>query len=141
MTFVLIKTIHLFAAFIYGGFLIVDNLFLVHIKKSYSEEEHKGIRESFMKVVRKVVPPSLLVAVLTGLYLITQVFGPIGEEGMSSFQMMLALKAFLGIWLGIRGFAQVYLGIQPLVFKSHILPFAFVVTIIFLSQFMYYPIN
>ena len=137
MTFVLIKTIHLFAAFIYGGFLIVDNLFLVHIKASYNEEEHKSIRESFMKVVRKVVPPSLIVAVLTGLYLITQVFGPIGEEGMSSFQIMLSLKAFLGIWLGIRGFAQVYLGIQPLVFKSHVLPFAFVVTIIFLSQFMY----
>ena len=137
MTFVLIKTIHLFAAFIYGGFLIVDNLFLVHIKDSYNEEDHKSIRESFMKVVRKVVPPSLIVAVLTGLYLITQVFGSIGEEGMSAFQMMLSLKAFLGIWLGIRGFAQVYLGIQPLVFKSHVLPFAFVVTIIFLSQFMY----
>ena len=78
MTFVLIKTIHLFAAFIYGGFLIVDNLFLVHIKKSYSEEEHKEIRESFMKYVRNVVPPALIVAVLTGLYLITQVYGPIG---------------------------------------------------------------
>jgi len=137
MTFIILKTIHLFAAFIYGGFLIVDNLFLLHIKESYSEEEHKSIRESFMKYVRKVVPPSLLVAVLTGLYLITQVFGPVGEEGMSSFQMMLSLKAFLGIWLGIRGFSQVYLGIQPLVFKSHVLPFAFVVTIIFLSQFMY----
>ncbi|PHS39437.1 MAG: hypothetical protein COB07_06515 [Sulfurovum sp.] len=90
-----------------------------------------------MKVVRKVVPPSLIVAVLTGLYLITQVFGPISPEGMNSFQMMLSLKSFLGIWLGIRGFAQVYLGIQPLFFKSHVLPFAFVVTIIFLSQFMY----
>lgn len=137
MTLIFIKTIHLFAAFIYGGFLIVDNLFLVHIKKSYTTEEHKDIRESFMRVVRKVVPPSLLVAVLTGLYLIMQVFGTIGEEGMSSFQMMLSLKAFLGIWLGIRGFAQVYLGIQPFIFKSHVLPFAFVVTIIFLSQFMY----
>jgi len=137
MTFVLIKIIHLFAAFIYGGFLIVDNLFLVHIKKSYDVQEHKQIRESFMKYVRKVVPPSLIVAVITGLYLITQVFGTIGEEGMSSFQVMLSIKAFLGIWLGIRGFAQVYLGIQPLVFKSHVLPFAFVVTILFLSQFMY----
>lgn len=137
MTFVLIKTIHLFAAFIYGGFLIVDNLFLVHIKKSYNEKEHKEIRESFMKYVRKVVPPSLIVAVLTGLYLITQVFGSISDDGMSSFQMMLSLKAFLGIWLGIRGFTQVYMGIQPLVFKSHVLPFSFVVTIIFLSQFMY----
>jgi len=137
MTFTIIKTIHLFAAFIYGGFLIVDNLFLVHIKESYSEEEHKSIRESFMKYVRKVVPPSLIVAVLTGLYLITQVFGSIGEEGMSSFQMMLSLKAFLGIWLGLRGFLQVYMGIQPFVFKSHVLPFAFVITIIFLSQFMY----
>jgi len=137
MIFIFIKTIHLFAAFIYGGFLIVDNLFLVHIKKSYNETEYMKIRESFMKYVRKVVPPSLLVAVMTGLYLITQVFGSIGEEGMSSFQMMLSLKAFLGIWLGIRGFAQVYLGIQPFMFKSHVLPVIFVVTIIFLSQFMY----
>jgi len=137
MTFVLIKTIHLFAAFIYGGFLIVDNLFLVHIKEAYTKEEHKTIRESFMKYVRKVVPPSLIIAVLTGLYLITQVFGSISAEGMSHFQMMLSLKAFLGIWLGLRGFLQVYMGIQPFVFKSHVLPFTFVLTIIFLSQFMY----
>ena len=94
MIFVIIKTIHLFAAFIYGGFLIVDNLFLVKIKKSFNEEEHTKIRESFMMYVRKVVPPSLIVAVLTGLYLISQVFGPIGEDGMSSFQMLLSLKAF-----------------------------------------------
>ena len=137
MTFILFKTIHLFSAFIYGGFLIVDNLFLVHIKKSYTQEEHKEIRESFMKYVRKVVPPSLIIAVLSGLYLISQVFGTIGEEGMTSFQVLLSLKAFLGIWLGLRGFLQVYLGIQPLVFKSHVLPFAFVITILFLSQFMY----
>ncbi len=137
MTFVLIKTIHIFAAFIYGGFLIVDNLFLVKIKKSFDEEEHTKIRESFMKYVRNVVPPALIVAVLTGLYLITQVYGPIGEDGLTRFQMLLSLKAFLGIWLGIRGFLQVYMGIQPLVFKSHVLPFSFVITIIFLSQFMY----
>ena len=137
MTFILIKTIHLFAAFIYGGFLIVDNLFLVHIKEAYNEEEHKAIRESFMKYVRKVVPPSLIVAVVTGLYLISQVFGTVGPEGLSHFQMMLSLKAFLGIWLGLRGGLQVYFKIQPFVFKSHVLPFAFVVTIIFLSQMMY----
>jgi hypothetical protein len=137
MTFVLIKTIHIFAAFIYGGFLITDNLFLVKIKKSFNEEEHTKIRESFMKYVRNVVPPSLIVAVLTGLYLISQVYGPIGEEGLTRFQMLLSLKAFLGIWLGVRGFLQVYLKIQPLVFKSHVLPFSFVLTIIFLSQFMY----
>ena len=137
MTFVLIKTIHIFAAFIYGGFLIVDNLFLVHIKKSYTLDEHTEIRESFMKYVRKIVPPSLIVAVMTGLYLISQVFGSIGEEGVTRFQMLLSLKAFLGIWLGLRGFLQVYMGIQPFVFKSHVLPFAFVITIIFLSQFMY----
>jgi len=137
VTFILIKTIHLFAAFIYAGFLIVDNLFLVHIKKSYTDEEHKKIRESFMMYVRKVVPPSLLIAVISGLYLISQVFGNISDGGMSSFQIMLTLKAFLGIWLGIRGFLQVYMGIQPLIFKSHVLPFSYVLTIIFLSQFMY----
>ena len=137
MTFTLVKTIHLFAAFIYGGFLITDNLFLNKMRRTLNEEEHKKARESFMMFVRKVVPPSLIVAVVTGLYLITQVFGTIGDEGMTSFQIMLSLKAFLGIWLGLRGFLQVYLKIQPFVFKSHLLPFAFVLTIIFLSQFMH----
>ena len=137
MTYMFIHTLHIFSAFIYGGFLIVDNLFLVHIKDEFTTEEHAKIRESFMKYVRKVVPPSLIVAVLSGLYLITQVYGPIENGQLSTFQMTLSLKAFLGIWLGIRGFLQVYLKIQPLIFKSHILPFSFVVTIIFLSQFMY----
>ncbi len=137
MFFVLVKTIHIFAAFIYGGFLITDNLFLTKIKKSFSEEEHKEIRESFMKYVRKVVPPALIVAVVTGLYLISQVYGPIGPDGLSRFQILLGLKAFLGIWLGLRGGLQVYFKIQPFVFKSHVLPFTFVLTIIFLSQFMY----
>jgi len=137
MTFIIIKTIHLFAAFIYGGFLITDNLFLNKMPRNLDADEHKKARESFMMFVRKVVPPSLIVAVLTGLYLISQVFGDIGEDGMTSFQMMLSLKAFLGIWLGLRGFMQVYMKIQPLVFKSHVLPFTFVITIIFLSQFMH----
>lgn len=90
-----------------------------------------------MQYVRKVVPPSLMVAVATGIYLISQVFGDIAPSGLSSFQMMLSLKAFLGLWLGLRGFNQVYLKIQPLVFKSHLLPFVFVITIILLSQLMY----
>lgn len=137
MTFIIIKTIHLFSAFIYGGFLITDNLFLNKMPRNLSTDEHTKARESFMMFVRKVVPPSLIVAVLTGLYLISQVFGEVGKNGMSSFQIMLSIKAFLGIWLGIRGFNQVYLKIQPFVFKSHLLPFAFVITIIFLSQVMY----
>ena len=137
MLFIFIKTIHLFAAFIYGGFLITDNLFLNKMPRTLTTEEHKKARESFMMFVRKVVPPALIVAVLTGLYLISQVFGTISDEGMTHFQMLLSLKAFLGLWLGLRGFMQVYLKIQPLVFKGHQLPFAFVLTIIFLSQFMH----
>ena len=137
MSFIIIKTIHIFAAFIYGGFLITDNLFLNKMPRSLTPEEHQKARESFMKFVRKVVPPSLIVAVVTGLYLISQVFGEIGEEGLSAFQVMLSIKAFLGLWLGLRGFNQVYLKIQPLVFKSHLLPFIFVITIILLSQIMY----
>ena len=137
MTYHIIHIIHLFSVFIYGGFLITDNLFLVKIKKEFSPEEHTKIRESFMKYVRKVVPPSLIVAVVTGLYLITQVFGTIGDEGMSTFQIVLSIKAFLGIWLGLRGGLQVYFKIQPFIFKSHLLPFALVLTIIFLSQIMY----
>jgi hypothetical protein len=140
VTFVIIKTIHLFAAFIYGGFLITDNLFCAKMKRVYGEK-YPEVRESFMQFVRKVVPPSLLVAVFTGLYLISQVFGEIGPTGLTWFQSLLAIKAFLGIWLGLRGGLQVYFKIQPFVFKGHQLPFAFVLTIIFLSQMMYLPVG
>jgi len=107
------------------------------MKESLSDEEHKKAREAIMMHVRKVVPKALIVAVLSGMYLFTQVFGEIAPEGMSTFQMALSLKAFLGLWLGFRGVNQVFFGIQPWVFKSHIFPFILVVIIILLSQFMF----
>ncbi len=90
-----------------------------------------------MKHVRKVVPPALIVTVLTGIYMFTQVFGEIGPDGLTRFQTLLSIKAFLGLWLGIRGFNQVYLKIDPLVFKSHRFPWILVIMIIALSQFMH----
>ncbi len=137
MIFIVVKTIHLLSAFIYGGFLISDNLFLSLMKKRLSTDEHAKARGSFAPFVRAVVPKALVVAVVTGLYLISQVFGEIGADGLSRYQILLSLKAFLGIWLGVRGILQVFFGIDPLVFKSHRLPFVFVLTIIFLSQFMH----
>ena len=111
--------------------------FLSKMPRTLSKEEHAKAREAIMMHVRKVVPYALLLAVATGLYLISQVFGEVSDEGLSSFQLLLSLKAFFGLWLGLRGFNQKFFGIQPWVFKSHRLPFALVVTIIVLSQFMH----
>jgi hypothetical protein len=107
------------------------------MKESLTEEEHKKAREAIMMHVRKVVPKALIVAVISGMYLFTQVFGEIKPEGLSTFQIALSIKAFLGLWLGFRGVNQVFFGIQPWVFKSHIFPFILVVIIILLSQFMF----
>ena len=137
MLYTLIHTIHIFSVFTYGGFLIVDILFLSKMKQTLSEEEHTKAREAIMMHVRKVVPYALMVAVATGIYMFLNVFGTIGEDGMSSFQIMLSIKAFLGLWLGFRGINQKLFGIQPWVFKSHLFPFSLVVIIILLSQFMY----
>jgi len=129
--------IHLFSVFIYGGFLITDNLFLSKMNQTLSPEEAVKAREAIMIHVRKVVPYSLFVAVGTGIYMFIQVFGPIGENGLSSFQVLLSIKAFLGLWLGIRGFNQKVFGINPWLFKSHLFPFSLVLIIILLSQVMY----
>ena len=137
MTYTLIHTIHIFSVFIYGGFLFTDNLFMAKMKETLSEEEHKKARESIMMHVRKVVPYSLMVAVASGLFLFFQVFGEIGTDGFSSFQIMLSIKATLGLWLGVRGINQKFFGIQPWLFKSHLFPFGLVIVIIMLSQFMY----
>ena len=137
MVYVIVKLIHLFSVFIYGGFLFTDNLFLSRMKNDLDAEEHTKVREYFMKYVRKVVPKALIVAVLSGSYLITIAFGPISDDGLSNFQILLGMKAFLGAWLGVRGVLQVFFGIQPLVFKSHLFPFILVVIIIALSQIMH----
>jgi len=137
MLYTFIHTIHIYSVFIYGGFLFVDILFLSKIKQSLSEEEHKKAREAIMIHVRKVVPYSLMVAVASGLYLFSQVFGAISENGMSYFQIVLSIKAFLGLWLGFRGINQKFFGIQPWIFKAHLFPFSLVALIILLSQIMY----
>ena len=95
--------------------------------QTLNDEEHKKAREAIMIHVRKVVPYALMVAVASGLYLISQVFGKIGDEGMSSFQILLSIKAFLASWLGLRGINQKLFKINPWVFKSHFFPFSFVV--------------
>jgi hypothetical protein len=135
--YTLVHTVHIYSVFIYGGFLFVDNLFMAKMKQTLSEEEHAKAREAIMMHVRKVVPYALMVAVASGVYMFTQVFGVIGEDGMNSFQIILSIKAFLGLWLGFRGINQKLFGINPWVFKSHLFPFTFVVIIIALSQFMY----
>ncbi len=137
MIYALIHIVHIFSVFIYGGFLITDNLFLSKMKKDLTTEEHSKVREYFMKYVRLVVPKALIVAVISGGYLFYINFGTISEDGWTNFQIVLGIKAFLGGWLGLRGVLQVFFGIQPLVFKSHIFPFALVLIIIFLSQFMF----
>lgn len=137
MLYTLIHTIHIFSVFTYGGFLLVDILFLSKMKQTLNEEEHAKAREAIMMHVRKVVPYALMVAVATGVYMFLNVFGSIGEDGMSNFQIMLSIKAFLGLWLGFRGVNQKLFGIQPWVFKSHLFPFSLVLIIILLSQFMW----
>ena len=134
---VFIHTIHLLAVFIYGGFLFVDIFFLSKMVQTLTTDEYTKAREAFMMHVRKVVPWALLVAVGTGIYMIGKVFGPIAESGLSSFQTMLLIKAFLGLWLGLRGFNQKIFKINPLVFKGHTFPFIAVIAIVILSQFMY----
>ena len=133
----IIKLIHLFAVFTYGGFLFTDNLFMSKMKETLNPDEAAKAREAIMMHVRKIVPNALLIAVATGIYMFTQVFGEIGPEGMSSFQIMLSIKAFFGLWLGIRGFNQKFFKINPWLFKSHLFPFILVIIIIALSQLMY----
>ena len=137
MTYLIVHLVHIFSVFIYGGFLITDNLFLAKMKRDLPNDEHTKIREYFMKYVRKVVPKALIVAVFSGAYLIYINFGVISNDGLTNFQIVLSIKAFLGSWLGIRGILQVFFKINPLVFKSHFFPFILVIVIIFLSQIMF----
>lgn len=135
---IIMHTIHLLSVFIYGGFLFIDIFFLSKMPLTLTPDEYRKAREAIMMHVRKVVPWALLVAVATGMYMIRQVFGPVSDKGLNTFQALLSLKAFLGLWLGLRGFNQKFFRINPFLFTGHLFPFVSVVVIIILSQVMYY---
>ena len=102
------------------------------MKQTLNEEESNIAREAIMMHVRKVVPYALMIAVASGIYLFTQAFGEVDANGMNFFQILLSIKAFLGLWLGFRGVNQKLFGIQPWVFKNHLFPFSLVIIIMFL---------
>jgi hypothetical protein len=137
LIYTLIHTIHIYSVFIYGGFLIVDNLFMAKMSQTLNQEEYTKAREAIMMHVRKVVPYALMVAVASGIYMFLNVFGEIDAAGMSYFQIVLSIKATLGLWLGFRGINQKLFGINPWLFRSHLFPFVLVIIIIFLSQVMW----
>ena len=136
MLFLFMKLLHLFSVLIYGGFLFTDNLILMRMQKTLSKETYTQVRGYFKEFTRVLVPKALVVAVISGGYLFHMSFGTIDESGLSNFQIVLLIKAFFGLWLGLRGIMQVFFGIQPFVFKSHKLPFILVIIIVFLSQYM-----
>ena len=138
MLFLSLKLLHIFSVFIYGGFLFTDNLILMRMQKSLTSEKYKEVREHFRLFTKVLVPKALVVAVFSGIALFYLTFGEVSQSGLSTFQSMLLLKAFFGLWLGARGILQVFFGIQPFVFKSHRLPFILVVIIVALSQMMFY---
>jgi len=137
MTYLIFKLVHIFSVFIYGGFLFTDNLILMRMQKTLSKSKYEEVRSYFAKFTKELVPKALIAAVISGVYLFYMNFGDVSQSGLSNFQIMLCLKAFLGLWLGLRGVMQVFFGIQPLVFKSHLFPFLVVIVIIFISQIMY----
>ncbi len=137
MIYITIKLIHLLSVFIYAGFLFTDNLILMRMQKSLSAEEYAKVRGYFAAFTKALVPKALIAAVLSGIYLLSVNFGAISQEGLSNFQILLLIKAFLGLWLGLRGILQVFFKIDPLLFKSHRFPFLLALSIIILSQLMW----
>lgn len=137
MIYFIFKLIHLFSVFIYGGFLFTDNLILMRMQKTLPSQKYNEVRSLFAHFTKAVVPKALVTAVISGLYLAHVSFGVISDDGLSNFQIVLLIKIFLGLWLGLRGILQVFFGIQPFVFKGHLLPFVLTIIIIFLSQLMF----
>ncbi|WP_373072136.1 hypothetical protein [Sulfurimonas sp.] len=137
MIYLTMKLLHIFSVLIYGGFLFTDNLILMRMQKTLSKNRYEEVRAYFKDFTKVIVPKALVVAVISGLYLVHTAFGPINDTGLSNFQIVLTIKALLGLWLGTRGILQVFFGIQPLVFKSHKLPFLLVILIVLLSQVMW----
>ncbi|BFU77194.1 hypothetical protein ALC152_04090 [Arcobacter sp. 15-2] len=137
MFYITIKLLHIFSVFIYAGFLFTDNLILMRMQKTLTKEKYIEIREHFRLFTKVLVPKALIIAVLSGMVLFYYNFGSIGENGLENFQILLGIKATLGLWLGIRGVSQVFFGIQPFIFKSHRLPFILTIFIILLSQIMF----
>jgi hypothetical protein len=109
----------------------------MRMKNTLSTQKYKEVRGYFANFTRVLVPKALIIAVLSGIYLFYIHFGEISENTLSNFQIILLIKAILGLWLGMRGVLQVFFNLQPMVFTSHRFPFIITIFIILLSQIMF----
>ena len=79
MIYLIIKLVHIFSVLIYAGFLFTDNLILMRMQKVLSKEKYDEVRGYFKGFTKILVPKALVVAVISGIYLLYVNFGVIGK--------------------------------------------------------------
>lgn len=89
--------IHLFCAIVFVGYLIVEFLFFTPLFKRIPKEWSEKIHDILGGLETKIMPPSLLLLVLSGGMMISQYVGGEGGYFASPMQALLTIKMILGL--------------------------------------------
>lgn len=139
MLYLLVKLIHLFSVLIYGGFLFTDNLILMRMQKNIVRTKiSRGALLLQRLYESSCTKSSNNSRIEWFIPFLCQFWRYPTQSGLTNFQILLLIKAYLGSWLGLRGVLQVFFNVQPFIFKSHKLPFILIIIIVVLSQVMWY---
>lgn len=125
--------VHLFCAIIFVGYLIVEFIFLIPLFRRVNPEWVSEIRGIIGSIEGKIMPPSLLLLVLSGGMMISQYLG--GENGyfQNPLQTLLAIKAILALCIfviALYSLLMFYVFKKPNPIKNLVHPIALVFSLI-----------
>lgn len=133
--------VHLCCAIIFVGFLFTDVVILSYVFRRISEEKAREFKNLLGSIETKIMPPCLLLLILSGGAMLSSYIG--GDRGYfeSTFQTLLIIKALLALSIfGLAAFSLSFYFVfkrpNPLGKYTHPIVFGIAVAVVLLAKFM-----
>lgn len=134
--------VHLCCAIIFVGFLFTDVVILGYVFKRLDEEKAREVKNLLGNIETKIMPPCLLLLILSGGAMLSHYIG--GDKGYfeSPFQTLLIIKALFALSIfGLAAFSlsmyYIFKRPNPLGKYTHPIIFGIAVIVVLLAKFMF----
>ncbi len=95
--YVVAHIIHLILAIIFIGFVFADVAVLSVLKSQFDAQTHKKIKEAISARSRKIYPPSVLVLILSGGFMLSKYVNSTDGVFETSLQKLLMIKVIFAL--------------------------------------------
>ncbi len=94
-TYTIVLIVHLVLAIFFIGFVFADVVVLSVLKSQFDEQVYKKIKMAISSRARKIYPPSVLVLILSGGFMLSRYINSTDGFFETTLQKLLIVKTFL----------------------------------------------